>query len=70
MTGLGLLQAVHVQDPVTGQPAAELAWDWIWAAVRQGVMLFHTNGAYLKVSPPLVIPVDALVEGIQALEMP
>ena len=67
VTGLGLLQAVHVQDPVTGQPAAELAWDWIWAAVRQGVMLFHTNGAYLKVSPPLVIPVDALVEGIQAL---
>ena len=30
-------------------------------------MLFHTNGAYIKVSPPLVIPADALVEGIQAL---
>ena len=67
VTGLGLLQAVHVQDPATRQPAAELASDWIWAAVRQGVMLFHTNGAYIKVSPPLVIPVDALVEGIQAL---
>ena len=67
VTGLGLLRAVHVQDPSTGQPAAELASDWIWAAVRHGVMLFYTNGAFIKVSPPLVIPADALVEGIQAL---
>jgi 4-aminobutyrate aminotransferase/(S)-3-amino-2-methylpropionate transaminase len=67
VTGLGLLNAVHVQDPATRQPAAEFAWDWIWAAVRHGVMLFHTNRPILKVCPPLVIPVDALVEGIQAL---
>ena len=67
VNGLGLLQAVHVRDPSTGQPAAELASDWIWAAVHHGVMLFYTNGAYIKVSPPLVIPVGALVEGIQAL---
>ena len=67
VTGLGLLQAVHVRDPATGRPAAELVSDWIWAAVRRGVMLFYTNGAYIKVCPPLVIPADALVEGIQAL---
>ncbi len=67
VTGLGLLQAVHVRDPATGRPAAELVSDWIWAAVRRGVMLFYTTGAYIKVCPPLVIPADALVEGIQAL---
>ncbi len=67
VTGRGLLQAVHVQDPATGQPSRELARDWTWTAVKRGVMLFQTNRATVKVCPPLVITEAALIEGITAL---
>lgn len=65
--GLGLLNAIHVRDPRTGDPSPELARDWIWEAVKRGVMLFQTNKPTLKVCPPLMIPDDALLEGIAAL---
>lgn len=66
-TGLGLVRAIHVRDPVTSEPSRELARDWTWAAVKHGVMLFQVNRPTLKICPPLVIPDDALVEGIRAL---
>ena len=65
--GLGLLQAIHVRNPATDTPDEELAWHWTAAAVRRGVMLFHTHRSTLKICPPLIIPEDALVEGIEAL---
>ena len=65
--GLGLLQAIHVRHPATNTPDEELAWHWTAAAVRRGVMLFHTHRSTLKICPPLIIPEDALVEGIEAL---
>ena len=65
--GLGLLQAIHVRNPATNTPDEELAWHWTAAAVRRGVMLFHTHRSTLKICPPLIIPEDALVEGIVAL---
>jgi 4-aminobutyrate aminotransferase-like enzyme len=67
VTGWGLLRAIHLQDPVTGQPSRELARDWTWAAVKHGVMLFQVNQPTVKVCPPLVIPDDAIVEGVVAL---
>jgi len=67
VSGLGLLQAVHVQNPATKAPSRELARDWTWAAVKHGVMLFQVNRHTLKVCPPLMIPDDALREGIEAL---
>ena len=65
--GLGLLQAIHLQDPATGQPSREVARRLTLAAVRHGVMLFHTNHPTVKICPPLVIGDDALREGISAL---
>ena len=66
-TGWGLLRAIHVRDPRTKNPSRELARDWTWAAVKQGVMLFQVNQATLKVCPPLMIPDGALSEGIEDL---
>lgn len=66
-TGLGLVRAIHVRDAATGEPSRELARDWTWAAVKHGVMLFQVNRPTLKICPPLVIPDDALVEGIRTL---
>ena len=67
ISGTGLLFAIHVADPLTAEPSVELAREWTWAAVKQGVMLFQVNRSTLKVVPPLVIPDEALVEGIRAL---
>ncbi|MCH7686039.1 MAG: aspartate aminotransferase family protein [Planctomycetes bacterium] len=67
ISGLGLLNAIHVRDPQTGHPSAEWARDWTWEAVKRGVMLFQTNKPTLKVCPPLTIPDAALTEGISAL---
>jgi len=67
VSDLGLLNAVHVRDPRSGEPDRELARDWIWESVKRGVMLFQTDKPTLKVCPPLVIPDDALIEGIDVL---
>lgn len=67
VTGEGLMIAVHLTDPTTGVPSRELARDWVWAGVKHGIMLFQVNQATIKVVPPLVIPDDALLEGIDAL---
>jgi len=65
--GLGLLHAVHVCDPKTGAPSRRLAADWTWAAVKHGVMLFHTNQPSVKVCPPLTISDEAIRDGIEGL---
>ena len=65
--GLGLLHAIHVTHPVTRKACRRTAAEWTWAAVKQGVMLFHTNQPSVKVCPPLTIPDAAIVEGIHAL---
>ena len=67
VSGVGLLNAVHVHNPEPGEPSRELARDWTWAAVKAGVMMFYTNRPTVKVCPPLTIPDDALIEGITAL---
>ncbi len=67
ISGKGLVYAIHVQDPQTGRPSRELARDWTWAGVKHGVMLFQVNRPTIKICPPLVVPDEALVEGIRAL---
>ena len=65
--GRGLLWALHLCNPSTGEADDRLAADWTWAAVRHGVMVFHTMRPTLKICPPLTIPDSALREGIEAL---
>jgi len=67
VTGLGLLWAIHVRDEATGMPSREFARDWTWAGVKHGVMLFQVNQPTIKICPPLVIPDDAIAEGISGL---
>jgi len=67
ISGAGMLWAIHLREPGSGQPSERLARRMVWETVRQGVMVFHTNRATIKVCPPLVTPVDAIREGIQAV---
>jgi 4-aminobutyrate aminotransferase-like enzyme len=65
--GLGLLNAIHFCSPDTGELDPCLARDVTFEAVRRGVMLFQVNRPTIKICPPLVIPVEAAVEGVQAI---
>jgi len=67
VTGLGLVNAIHLRDPQTGRLDPVLARDLTFAAVRRGVMLFQVNRPTIKICPPLVIPEDAALEGVEAL---
>lgn len=65
--GLGLLNAIHFCSPDTCDLDPCLARDVTFEAVRRGVMLFQVNRPTIKICPPLVIPVEAAVEGVQAI---
>lgn len=65
--GLGLLNAMWIRDPQTGEPSKPLAADLSWWVVRRGVMVFRTLQHTLKICPPLVIPEDAAVDGCHAI---
>ena len=67
ISGAGMLWAIHLREPGTGQPSERLARQLVWEIVRQGVMVFHTNRSTIKVCPPLVTPETAIREGIMAV---
>jgi 4-aminobutyrate aminotransferase/diaminobutyrate-pyruvate transaminase/4-aminobutyrate aminotransferase/(S)-3-amino-2-methylpropionate transaminase len=67
VSGWGLLNAIHFQDPTSGTLDPYLARDVTSEAVRRGVMLFQVNRPTVKICPPLIIPTDAAVEGVRAL---
>ncbi len=62
--GPGLFISVHVQQPQTGEPDAELADAIALAAVRRGVMMFVTGRGMLKFAPPLGIDPEAALEAV------
>jgi len=66
-TGKGLLWTFHVRNPRTGELDLDLAAEWTWATVQHGVMLFHTMRPSIKICPPLTIPDEALLEGIEVM---
>ncbi|MEO1998768.1 MAG: aspartate aminotransferase family protein, partial [Planctomycetaceae bacterium] len=67
VNGIGLLHALQIRNPHTGQPDHKLASACTWEAVKRGVMLIHTGLPTLKIAPPLVISDEALIEGIAVI---
>jgi len=64
VNGIGLFHALQIRNPHSGQPDRELASACTWEAVKRGVIMIHTGIPMLKIAPPLVIPDEALIEGI------
>jgi 4-aminobutyrate aminotransferase-like enzyme len=57
--------------PGTTEPDGDLAFDVVRRAMEKGVLMFAPvgfGGATVKISPPLVIPEEAIVESVDALE--
>ena len=68
---IGLVGAMQFTHPGTTDPNPDVAWTFVWEAIKQGVMLFApvgVGGSAVKINPPLVIEEDALAEGLDVLE--
>ena len=65
--GRGLVYAVHFVSPETRQLDVALADRVTERAMQKGVLMVRTGVGTLKIGPPLNIPEDAALEGIQAI---
>jgi 4-aminobutyrate aminotransferase/diaminobutyrate-pyruvate transaminase/4-aminobutyrate aminotransferase/(S)-3-amino-2-methylpropionate transaminase len=71
VAGKGLVAGLACVRPGTTEPDGDLAFDVVRRAMNKGVLMFAPvgfGGATVKISPPLVIPEDAIVESVDALE--
>jgi len=66
--GKGLLAAIITQDPMTGKPDALFASCVCERAEQKGLLLVHTGRESIKIGPPLTVPEEALLEGLEVLE--
>jgi 4-aminobutyrate aminotransferase-like enzyme len=71
VAGKGLVAGLACVLPGTTEPDSGLAFDVVRRCMEKGVLMFAPVGtgmATVKISPPLVIPVDAMEESCDALD--
>jgi 4-aminobutyrate aminotransferase / (S)-3-amino-2-methylpropionate transaminase / 5-aminovalerate transaminase len=71
VAGKGLVAGLACVRPGTTEPDADIAFDVVRRAMEKGVLMFAPVGfgmATVKISPPLVIPADAIEESVDVLE--
>jgi 4-aminobutyrate aminotransferase/(S)-3-amino-2-methylpropionate transaminase len=69
--GMGLVAGLHMVKKDTKEPDGDLAWEIVRRSVEKGLLLFSPvgyGGATVKISPPLNISEEAVVEGVHVLE--
>lgn len=65
--GAGLFYSVHLKNPDTGEPLAQLCDDMVMSCVRSGVLMFLTSRGFFKIVPPLTIDREALFEAVDVI---
>jgi 4-aminobutyrate aminotransferase-like enzyme len=68
VNGRGLVWAVYLLDPVTGELDADLARRVVTRCMEQGLLMLQTGRGTLKIAPPLYITQDAFLEGVAVIE--
>jgi 4-aminobutyrate aminotransferase and related aminotransferases len=66
--GKGLLAGVLFKDPQTGDPDSLFPSLVCERAMQKGLLLVHTGRESIKIGPPLTIPEEALIEGIEVFD--
>ena len=69
--GKGLVASLHMVRPGSIDPNPELAASVVRRCVEKGLLMFSPvgyGGASVKIAPPLVIPEEAILEGVSVLE--
>ncbi|HVN80975.1 MAG TPA: aspartate aminotransferase family protein [Terriglobia bacterium] len=68
--GKGLVAALHMVKENSREPDTELAWNAVRRSVESGLLFFSPvgyGGANIKISPPLTITEEAVLEGSDVL---
>jgi 4-aminobutyrate aminotransferase/(S)-3-amino-2-methylpropionate transaminase len=65
--GVGMVWAVHLVDPATGELDGPLGDVVIERAMRKGLLLVRTGTGTVKLGPPITMPLDAALEGAEVL---
>ena len=65
--GKGLLFAIHIIDPLTNKLDVDLVDRIIEKCLHKGLLLVRTGSGTIKIGPPLMIPNDALIEGVEII---
>jgi 4-aminobutyrate aminotransferase-like enzyme len=71
VAGKGLVAGIACVRPGTTAPDPDLAFEVVRRSMEKGVLMFApvgVGGGTVKISPPLVIPEDAVIESVDALE--
>ncbi len=66
--GKGLLAGIITVNPKTHEPDSLFASRVCEKAMQRGLLVVHTGGEAIKIGPPLTIPDEALIEGIEVLD--
>jgi len=66
--GKGMLAALIITNPETRKTDGDIASRICERAMEKGLLLVHTGRESIKVGPPLTIPDEALIEGVQVIE--
>lgn len=66
--GKGLLAGIIVKNPINDNPDNIFPSKVCERAMQKGLLLVHTGRESIKIGPPLSIPDDALIEGLDVLE--
>ena len=67
--GEGLITAILFQDPQTGEPDSLTASIVAEKCYEKGLLVVHTGRESIKLGPPLSITEEALLEGIEVLDL-
>jgi 4-aminobutyrate aminotransferase-like enzyme len=68
VNGRGLVWAVYLLDPATGELDIELGRRVVTRCIEQGLLMLQTGRGTLKIAPPLCITQDAFLEGVGVIE--
>lgn len=65
--GKGLIAAVLLRDPKTGEPDGAFTSKVAERCMQKGLLVVHTGRESIKIGPPLTITDAALLEGVEVL---
>jgi 4-aminobutyrate aminotransferase-like enzyme len=71
VAGKGLVAGLACVIPGTTEPDGDLAFEVVLRSVEKGLLMFSPvgfGGATVKISPPLVITEEAILESVGVLE--
>lgn len=66
--GKGMVAALLIKNPKTGEPDGLLASRICERAMQKGLILVHTGRESIKIGPPLTISDEILLDGLTALK--